>query len=138
MYFSTEIVSVLYGRGAFGQEAIVLTSGALFYYSIGMVFRGIEQTYTRAFYAIHNTRTPMQISFFAIFLNIVLNLFFYLFTNMGAGGLALATSLTMTSSIILIILLRKRVGSLGLRAFLNIFKGFNCFFHNDVFYILRI
>jgi putative peptidoglycan lipid II flippase len=118
MYFSTEIVSVLYGRGAFGQEAIVLTSGALFYYSMGMVFRGIEQTYTRAFYAIHNTRTPMQISIFAIFLNIVLNLFFYLFTNMGAGGLALATSLTtMTSSIILIILFRKRVGSLGLRAF---------------------
>ena len=37
MFFSKEIVGLLFGRGAFTPEAVDMTANALFYYSIGMI-----------------------------------------------------------------------------------------------------
>ena len=47
--FSQPIVKLLFGRGAFDNEAISMTSNALLYYSIGMMKDFIENYYQRHF-----------------------------------------------------------------------------------------
>ena len=40
MIFSREVIGLLFGRGAFTQEALNITGDALFYYAIGMFTLG--------------------------------------------------------------------------------------------------
>ena len=102
--FSKETVTLLYGRGNFDESSISNTSYALIFYSIGMLGFGFRQALTRVFYAIDRFKIPLYNSFFAAIINIGLNLVFYLYTNMGIGGLALATSISgITSSLFLFI-----------------------------------
>ena len=59
MLFSKEIVTLLFGRGAFTPEAIQMTAVALFFYSIGMTPLGMREVLSRSFYAFQDTKTPM-------------------------------------------------------------------------------
>ena len=47
--FSDPIVSLLYGRGAFDTNAVVMTSQTLFFYSIGMLGFGLREVLSRVF-----------------------------------------------------------------------------------------
>ncbi len=114
MFFSREIVALLFGRGAFTTEAIGMTSNALFYYSVGMVAFGLRNVLTRAFYAIQDTKTPMINATIAVVINIVLNIVLSRF--LGIGGLALATSIAgIVSAFLMFVTLRKKIGGFGLR-----------------------
>lgn len=90
MYYSKDIISILYGRGAFNQSAIHLTSISLFYYTIGIIGYGYREVLTRVFYAIDDSWSPVFTSILSVLLNIVLILI--LSEKMGVAGLALATS----------------------------------------------
>jgi putative peptidoglycan lipid II flippase len=108
------IVMFLFGRGEFDTKAISLTSNALFYYSIGMVAVGIREIFTRAFYALQDTRTPMINAAIALIINIILNLI--LSKYMGLSGLALATSISIIiGSFLLFFSLRKKIGTFGMK-----------------------
>ncbi|WP_353106619.1 murein biosynthesis integral membrane protein MurJ [Acetoanaerobium noterae] len=99
--FSSEIVSVLFGRGEFDKEAIEITSSALFFYSFGMIGYGLRELLSRAFYAIQDTKTPMINATIGVVTNIILNLILSKF--LGIGGLALATSISalLTTSLLI-------------------------------------
>lgn len=84
------IIDVLFKHGKFDEKAVVMTTGALMFYSIGLVFIGIRDVFGKAFYAIQDTKTPMTNAIIGIFFNIALNLL--LVKSMGIRGLALATS----------------------------------------------
>ncbi len=108
MYYSRNTVALLFGRGAFGQDAITLTSSALFFYAIGMLSFGLRQTLTRVFYALDKFKIPLYNSIFAAVINVILNLVFLYIFNMGIGGLALATSISgIGSSFFLLLQLKK-------------------------------
>lgn len=114
MIFSEEIVSLLFGRGAFTLEAIKMTGAALFYYSIGMIAFGLRDILSRAFYALQDTKTPMINASIAVVINIVLNII--LSKYLGIGGLALATSISaIIGTGLLFITLRRRIGGFGLK-----------------------
>jgi putative peptidoglycan lipid II flippase len=114
MIFSKEIVTLLFGRGAFTPEAIDMTGGALFYYSIGMIAFGLREILSRAFYALQDTKTPMINATIAVVINIILNL--VLSKYLGIGGLALATSIAaIVSTLLLFITLRRKIGGFGLK-----------------------
>lgn len=114
MVFSKEIVTLLFGRGAFTLEAIDMTANALFYYSIGMIAFGLRDILSRAFYALQDTKTPMINASIAVVLNIILNLI--LSRYMGVGGLALATSISaIVSASLMFITLRRKIGGFGLK-----------------------
>ncbi len=114
MVFSTEIVSLLFGRGAFGLEAIQMTSTALFYYSLGMLAFGLREIVSRVFYAWQDTKTPMINAALGMVLNIILNII--LSRYMGIGGLALATSISaIFTTILLFISLRNKIGPFGMK-----------------------
>ncbi len=114
MIFAEPIVRMLFGRGAFDEQAVVMTSQALFFLSIGMVGFGLREILTRAFYSLQDTKTPVVNATIGVGLNIVLN--FILSRFLGIGGLALATSISATfTTVLLFISLRRKLGVLGLR-----------------------
>ena len=92
MFFSSELVEVIFGRGAFDNNSIKITTIACFYFSIGLVGYSFIEILSRFFYAIHEIKIPMVVSVFTMILNIILNV--SLSAVMGIGGLALATSIS--------------------------------------------
>lgn len=114
MFFSKQVVSLLFGRGAFDEQAVSLTSIALFFYSLGMIGFGLREILSRAFYAIQDTKTPMLNGIVGMFVNIVLNI--VLSKYLGLGGLALATSFSALFTVLLLFInLRKKIGSLNIK-----------------------
>ena len=111
------LVSALYQRGAFDARSTDLVAWALLWYAAGLVGHSIMEVLTRAFYAQHDTKTPVIIGAVAMTLNVVFSLSFAsLFTRLGwmpHGGLAFANSLaTALEAAALFIVMRKRLGGI--------------------------
>ncbi|MDF2065062.1 murein biosynthesis integral membrane protein MurJ [Bacillus sp. Cr_A10] len=114
MILSEPIIKLLFGHGHFDEHAIDMTSHALFFYSIGMIGYGIREVLNRTFYSLQDSKTPMYNASMAVGINIVLN--FLLSSFMGISGLALATSISaLFCSTLLVLNLRKKIGSFGLK-----------------------
>lgn len=114
MIFSGPIVSLLFGRGEFDSTAILMSSEALYFYSVGMIGLGLRDVFSRVFYSINDTKTPMINAAIGMVLNIVLN--FLLVQYLGLGGLALATSIAaIFTTLLMLISLRKKIGPFGLK-----------------------
>lgn len=112
--FSTPIISIIYGRGAFDTNAIKMTSTVLTFYSIGMIGYGLRELISKVFYSMQDTKTPVRNAMLGMILNIVFSLI--LSRYLGIGGLALATSFSaLITTTLLFISLRKKIGSIGLR-----------------------
>ena len=56
------ITKLIFGRGAFDENAIVLVSGLLVYYGIGMPAYLLRDLLVRIFYALGDSKYPLQIS----------------------------------------------------------------------------
>lgn len=111
------IVGVVLERGEFGPRSTDLVAWALLWYGAGLVGHSIVEITARAFYALHDTRTPVFVGALAMGLNVVLSILFSaLFWRLGwmpHGGLALANSLASTlEGIALLVLMRRRLGGL--------------------------
>lgn len=120
MIFAVPITALLFGRGAFDQQAIRSTSQALYFYSIGMIGFGLRPVLIRAFHSMQDTKTPMINGTMSTALNIALNII--LSRYMGISGLALATSISaLFTTILLFLNLRKRIGSFGMKQILSSF-----------------
>lgn len=98
--YSTNIVKLIYGRGAFDSHAVSITSSVVFFYGIGLLAIGLREILSRVFYAQLDMRTPIINSTIGMTMNIVLN--FMLVKHLGIGGLALATSLAAFTTTILL------------------------------------
>jgi putative peptidoglycan lipid II flippase len=114
LLFAEPVVVLLFGRGAFDSQAILLTTSALFFYSIGMIGFGLREVLSRAFYSMQDTKTPVMNAAIGMVLNIILNII--LSRYLGIGGLALATSIAaIITTILLFISLRKKIGPFGMK-----------------------
>jgi putative peptidoglycan lipid II flippase len=105
---------MLYQRGEFSAVTAEMTAWALLWYAAGLVGHSVMEVLTRAFYAQHDTKTPVIIGTIAMGLNVVLSFTFArLFSQMGwmpHGGLALANSLaTALEATALFIFMRQRL-----------------------------
>jgi len=91
---------------------------ALLWYSAGMIGHSVMEVLTRAFYAQHDTKTPVIIGAIAMGLNVVFSFTFSsFFENIGwmpHGGLALANSLATALEVtVLFIIMRKRLNGIN-------------------------
>lgn len=111
-FFRVSIVQVLFEVGSFDRQSTALVSEALGYFAIGLAGFAVVEAVTRAYYAMHDTRTPVAVSVGTVAVNIVLS---YLLSRwIGHGGLALAISIAVTlEMIILVVILRSRIGALA-------------------------
>jgi len=103
------IVALLFKRGAFDAQTTRLTAVALLYYGIGLWAFSAVRIVVSTFYALQDTRTPVQMAAISIGVNIVMGII--LMGPLKHGGLALATSLaSMVNLGLLIWALAKRLG----------------------------
>lgn len=87
-----EIISFLFERGDFDRNSTFLTARALRFYAIGYVFICVREVFSRAFYAVKNTKTPMLNSIIGIAINCAASLI--LARYVGIIGIALGTSIS--------------------------------------------
>jgi putative peptidoglycan lipid II flippase len=111
------LVAALLQRGAFDARSTQAVAWALLFYALGLVGHAMVEIVTRAFYALHDTRTPVVVGIAAMAANVLLSLILLsLFRNLGwppYGGLALANSLaTIAEMVALLYLAHRRVGGL--------------------------
>jgi putative peptidoglycan lipid II flippase len=104
------IMLVLFGRGAFGAQAALLSSQALAAYAFGLPAFVAVKVLVPAFFAHGDTATPVKVGFFAIGLNLVLNLLFMV--PLRHMGPALATSLSAIFNVIALGVVLSRRGRL--------------------------
>jgi putative peptidoglycan lipid II flippase len=112
------LITLLYQRGAFNAFSTELVAWALLWYAVGLVGHSVVEITSRAFYALHDTKTPVFIGIVAMSLNVVFSyLFSALFARLGwmpHGGLALANSLaTALEMVALLVVMRKRLNGLN-------------------------
>jgi putative peptidoglycan lipid II flippase len=119
-----ELVVLVYQRGEFTDYSTELVAWALLWYGAGLVGHSVVEIMSRAFYAMHDTKTPVFVGIAAMSLNIVFSLIFSaLFSRIGwlpLGGLALANSLaTGLEMVVLLVLMRRRLDGLHGRKILR-------------------
>lgn len=112
------IIRVLFQHGQFMADSTRLTARALLYFAVGLPALASVKLIVPAFYSTKDTRTPVIVAFFSMFLNIGLNIVFlrYLFARVQNGGPALATALSALFDFFsLFLIFRLRHGSMGIR-----------------------
>lgn len=81
--------------------------------AISILFRSIYFISARSFYAQQDTKTPLYISLFTIFLNITLAIWFTMGLGMGVHGLAWATVIVSIIEVsILFVIMQRRIPGL--------------------------
>jgi putative peptidoglycan lipid II flippase len=111
------LISFLYQRARFDAQDVQLTAWALLWYAAGLVGHSVMEVLTRAFYAQHDTKTPVIIGVVAMGLNVIFSFTFaQVFRQIGwmpHGGLALANSLaTALEASALFIFMRRRLNGI--------------------------
>ncbi len=105
------VVALLFQRGEFGAQSVAETALALQFYAIGLFAHSGLEILTRAFYAMHDTKTPVLVGVAAMGLNVALSL--ALIVPLAQGGLALANSIaTILETVTLFFLLRRRLADI--------------------------
>jgi len=123
------LVQLLYQRDNFDARSTQLVAWALLWYAAGLVGHSLLEVLARAFYAMHDTKTPVLVGAAAMSLNVIFSFAFAaLFTRIGwmpHGGLALANSLaTALEATTLFLLMRRRLK--GIEG-ANVARGFGQF-----------
>ncbi len=109
--FGAALVGVLLERGAFTEESTLMVAYALQFYAIGLAAHGALEIVVRAFYALHDTWTPVVAGIATMVLNIVLSLL--LIGPLSFGGLALSSSLAVIiETLLLLFFLQRRMGGI--------------------------
>jgi putative peptidoglycan lipid II flippase len=114
MVLAEPVVRLVYQRGAFDGYSTLLTSEALFFFTIGLVFNGASLLLIRAFFSLQQPWLPTAVAGIGVVLNAVLDALLY--QPMGVGGIPLATSITsLATFLVLLYYLSDRTGGLDLR-----------------------
>jgi putative peptidoglycan lipid II flippase len=118
VFLRVPLVRVLYERGSFDATSTQMVAWALLWYALGLTGHSLVEVLSRAFYAMHDTKTPVLVGVAAMTGNILLSFFFSrLFNQIGwlpLGGLALAnTTATAVECLVLFAIMRPRLHGVG-------------------------
>lgn len=110
-----QIVRLIFGIGNFDWSATYWTTKALLFFSFGLVAQGLIPLLVRAFYALHDTKSPFYVAIVVVLVNAVLSVTLPFIPSLGMGiaGVALAFSVAgIVNAILLAIILHEKVGIL--------------------------
>src|SRR3989344_806807 len=74
--FRAQIVRIILGTGEFGWDETRLTAAVLGLFSFGIFAAALLPLFTRAFFAFHNTKTPVFINVVSMMINVFLSFLF--------------------------------------------------------------
>ncbi len=107
------VVRLIYGTKIFNWEATIQTGTVLSVFAISIVFQTLMSVLSRAFFALHDTKTPVIVSFIGLFILVIGD--FILVKGFHLEVWALAASFAVSvliEAIILLILINKKVGEI--------------------------
>ncbi|MDB6023405.1 MAG: putative lipid flippase MurJ [Pedosphaera sp.] len=112
LFFLAEpMIRLLFEHGKFGPEATVKVTSALMCLAPGLLAFSLVNILARAFYALGDTKTPMQISIFCLAINLVFAV--ALVWQFRQGGLGLANTISACFNVTLLFYaLRRKLGQL--------------------------
>lgn len=87
------IIRLAFGAKQFPWSATLLTAKTLAFLTPAIAAQAVIQILIRAFYALHDTKTPLKVSFLSLLTNIGTAFFFVNFTDLGILGLAISASI---------------------------------------------
>jgi len=109
---SYPLVKVLFQRGAFDEQATLMTSQALAFYAIGLFPLAYAFLTARVYNSLQAAKTLRNVAFMNLFLNAGLNLLFM--QSWAHAGIALSTSVTYSiSGLVLHVILARKLKGLG-------------------------
>jgi len=119
-----QLIELLIKWGKINQDDVNFAAVLMALYCIGIVGFGLKEVLDRAFYSLKDTKKPAINGVIMMLINISLSLIFSRF--IGVFGIPLAYSISsLSGSLILVFLIRKKIGNLGLRSFgINSIKVF--------------
>ena len=117
VFLRVPLVRALYERGSFDATSTQMVAWALLWYALGLTGHSLVEVLSRAFYAMHDTKTPVLVGVAAMTGNILLSFFFSsLFSQIGwlpLGGLALANTVaTAVECLVLLAIMRRRLSGI--------------------------
>ena len=102
------VVRLLFGRGAFTEEAVAATADLLGILALGLVPYMLVITLNRVYLAMQETKIPMLLGLVNASANLILNIL--LISLLGLAGIALSTTLTYFGVFLLAgVILRRRL-----------------------------
>jgi putative peptidoglycan lipid II flippase len=109
------LVQLVFQRGAFTEVSTQMVAWALALFALGLPAHSVVEIVVRAFYAMHDTKTPVAVAVVTMVLNVALSLAFIpVFRAAGwmpHGALALSNSLATTvEMVVLLAIIRGRLG----------------------------
>jgi putative peptidoglycan lipid II flippase len=107
------VVRLVYGTKIFDWEATIQTGTILSVFAISIVSQTLMSVLARAFFALHDTKTPVIVSFIGLFILVIgdFTLVKGFHMDIWALAAAFATS-TIIEAIVLLILINKKVGEI--------------------------
>jgi len=106
--YSDSIIIILFGRGAFDQNAIYMTSLALKMFSLMLVAQSLILIFTRFYYAIQKPKVPVYSIALTVIINIILSIYFK--NIYSFSGIALANTISMLFNALYMLLIMKKYG----------------------------
>jgi putative peptidoglycan lipid II flippase len=117
LLLAAPVVDLVFRRGRFSAMDVKQTALAVMFFSLGLYAAAGVKILTQAFYALHDTRTPVVVATFDLVAFFVLCV--WLASPLKHAGVALATSAGFWINFVLLFaLLRSRLGRIGGRELL--------------------
>ena len=108
-------VRLLFQHGQIGPHDADLIAKSVLFYSAAIWAFSLQQILNRAYYAVHDTTTPLVMSIVTLAVNLAVELPL-VWTNLGEAGMAAGTLASFAAqAIVMLFMLDRRVGGLGLR-----------------------
>ena len=120
IFARTPLIRIVYGGPEFSILATSLSALTLSYYALSIPFHTIYYFIIRAFYATHDTKTPLLISIANSSITVGLSLFFIFFLKLSVAFLALSFSLAITSNVVILLaLFYRKIGGFNIHYLLK-------------------
>ncbi|MFI5381115.1 MAG: murein biosynthesis integral membrane protein MurJ [Tepidisphaerales bacterium] len=108
-------VQLLFERGRFTSTDTEWTALSVQVYSIAIWAYSLQQILNRAYYALHDTVTPLVMSIVTLAVNLVVEIPL-LWTSLGESGMAAGTTVSfILQAVVMLWMLNRRVGGLELK-----------------------
>jgi len=113
------IVRLAYGVAKFDWPATVLTGRTLGFFAAAIFAQSLINLLQRAFWALHDTKTPLLITIFSTVIMMSLSVFFLFYLHMTVASIALAYLLSsIVTIVVLFLFLERKIGGFAKRHFL--------------------